>query len=164
MILNYDAGEDSWESLGFQGDQPVDPKGNQSWIFIRRTDAEAEAPILQPTDVKSWFLGKDPDAEKDWRQEEKGITVDEMVGWHHWLNEHEFEKSMGDSEEQGSQACYNSWGHGLATEGQQQSGLNSAPLPKKKKRYAQVSTQKPMNISLLSKEIPANLEIGLSWI
>ena len=71
--------------------QPVHPKGNQSWIFIGRTDAEAEIPILWPPDVKNWLIGKDPDAGKDWRWEEKGTTEDEMVGWHHWLNGHEFE-------------------------------------------------------------------------
>ena len=69
--------------------QPVHPKGNQCWIFIGRTDAEAETPILWPPDVKKWLTGKDPDAGKDWRQEEKGTTEDEMVGWHHWLYEHE---------------------------------------------------------------------------
>ena len=68
--------------------QPVHPKGNQSWIFIGRTDAEAETPVLWPPDVKSWLIGKDPDAGKDWRQEEKGMTEDEMVGRHHWLNGH----------------------------------------------------------------------------
>ena len=71
--------------------QLVQPKGNQSWIFIGRTDNEAEAPTLWPPDVKSWLIGKDPDAEKDWRQEEKRMTEDEMVGWHHWLYGHEFE-------------------------------------------------------------------------
>ena len=70
---------------------PVNPKGNQSWIFIGRTDAEAETPILWPPDVKNWFIGKDPDSGKDWRWEEKGTTEDKMVGWHHWLNGHEFE-------------------------------------------------------------------------
>ena len=70
---------------------PVHPKRNQSWIFIGRTDVEAEPPILWPPDVKSWFTGKDPDAGKDWGQEEKGMTEDEMVGWHHRLNGHEFE-------------------------------------------------------------------------
>ena len=70
--------------------QPVHPKGNQSWIFIGRTDAEAETPILWPPDAKSWLIWKDPDAGKDWRDEEKGTTEDEMVGWHHWLNGHEF--------------------------------------------------------------------------
>ena len=71
--------------------QPVYPKGNQSWIFIGRTDAKAETPILWPPDVKNWLIGKDPDAGKDWRQEEKGTTEDEMVGWNHWLYGHEFE-------------------------------------------------------------------------
>ena len=70
--------------------QPVHPKGNQSWIFIGRTDAEAETPILWSPDVKNWPIWKDPDAEKDWRWEEKGTTEDEMVGWHHWLDGHEF--------------------------------------------------------------------------
>ena len=71
--------------------QPVYPKGNQSWIFIGRTDAEAETAILWPPDAKNWLIGKDPDAGKDWRQEEKGTTEDEMVGWHPWLNGYEFE-------------------------------------------------------------------------
>ena len=70
--------------------QPVHPKGNQSWIFIGRADTEAETPILWPPDVKSWLIWKDPDAGKDWGQEEKEKTEDEMVGWHHWLNGHEF--------------------------------------------------------------------------
>ena len=70
--------------------QSVNPKGNQSWIFIGRTDVEAETPILWPPDRKNWLIWKDPDAEKDWGQEEKGTTEDEMVGWHHWLNGHEF--------------------------------------------------------------------------
>ena len=69
----------------------VNPKGNQSWIFSGRSDAEAESPILWPPDVKNWFIWKDPDAGKDWRPEETGMTEDEMAGWHHWLNEHEFE-------------------------------------------------------------------------
>ena len=71
--------------------QSVHPKGNQSWIFIGRTDAEAETPILWPPDGKNWLIWKDPDAGNDWRQEEKGTTEDEMVRWHHWLNGHEFE-------------------------------------------------------------------------
>ena len=70
--------------------QPVNPKGNRSWIFIERTDAEAEAPILWPPDVKNWLIGKDPDAGKDWKQEEKGMTEDEMAGWHHRLDGHGF--------------------------------------------------------------------------
>ena len=74
--------------------QPVNPKGNQHWTFIGRTDAEAEALILWPPGTKNWFLGKDPDAGKDWRQEEKGATEDEMVGWHHWLDGREFEQAL----------------------------------------------------------------------
>ena len=77
--------------LGCKEVKPVHPKGNQPWIFIGRTDAEVEALILWPPDVKSWITGKDPDAGKDWRQEEKGMTEDEMAGWHHWLNWPEFE-------------------------------------------------------------------------
>ena len=75
--------------------QPVHPKENQSWIFIGRTDVEAETPILWPPDGKSWLLGKDPDVGKDWTQEEKGMTEDEMVGWQHWLDGHEFEQAPG---------------------------------------------------------------------
>ena len=85
--------------------QPVSPKGDQSWIFIRRTDAAAESPVLWPPDTKKWLIGKDPDAGKDWRQEEKGTTEDEMVGWHHWLDGHEFEQALGAGDEQGSLAC-----------------------------------------------------------
>ena len=85
--------------------QPVHPKGNQSWIFIGRTDAEAETPILWPPDMKNWLIWKDPDAGKDWRWEEKGMTEDEMVGWHHRLNGHEFEQALGVGDEQGSLTC-----------------------------------------------------------
>ena len=82
--------------------KPGNPKGNQSWVFIARTDAEAEAPILWPPDVKKWLICKDPDAGKDWRQEEKGTTENEMVGWHHQLNGHEFEQAPGVGDGQGS--------------------------------------------------------------
>ena len=75
--------------------QPVHPKGDQSWVFTGRTDAEAETPIFWPPDVKSWFISKDPDAEKDRGQKEKGMTEDEIAGWHHWLNGHEFEETLG---------------------------------------------------------------------
>ena len=90
--------------------QPVHPKGNPSWIFIGRTHAEAEAPILWPPDVKNWLTGKDPDAGKDWRQEEKGTTEDEMVRWYHWLNGYEFEHALGDGEGQGSLVYFSPWG------------------------------------------------------
>ena len=85
--------------------QPIHSKRDQSWVFIGRTDAEAETPILWPPDVKNRLIWKDSDAGKDWRWEEKGTTEDEMVGWHHWLNGHEFEKGPGVGEGQGSLAC-----------------------------------------------------------
>ena len=88
----------------------VNPKGNQSWIFIGRTDAEAETPMLWPPDVKNWLTGKDSDAGKDWRQEEKGTTEDEMVGWLHWLDGHEFEQVLGVGDGQGSLVCCSPWG------------------------------------------------------
>ena len=87
----------------------VNPKGNQSWIFIGRTDAEAETPILWPPDAKNWFIGKDPDAGKDWRQ--KGMTENEIVERHDWLEGHEFEQALGIGNGQGSLACCSPWGH-----------------------------------------------------
>jgi len=108
MLLTCGAGENSWESFGEHGD-PVHPKGNQFWILIERTDAEAEAPILWPLDVKSQLIRKDPDAGKDWKQEEKGTTEYQMVGWHHGLNGHEFEQALGDSGEQGNLVCCSPW-------------------------------------------------------
>ena len=93
------------------------PKGNQSWMFIGRTDAEAEAPILWPPDVKNWLIWKNTDTEKDWRQEEKGMTEDEMVGWHHQLDGHEFEQAPGVGDGQGSLAYCSQWvGHDWGTE------------------------------------------------
>ena len=89
---------------------PVHPKGNQSWMFIWKTDAEAEAPILWPSDVKSQLIGRDPDSGKDRRQEEKGTTEDEMVGWHHRLNGHETEQALGDGEGQGGLMWFSPWG------------------------------------------------------
>ena len=91
--------------------QLVHPKGNQFWIFIGRTDAESEVPILWPPAAKKWLIGKDPDAGKDWRQEEKGMTEDEMVGWHHQLNGHYSEQAPGGGDGQGSLVCYSPWGH-----------------------------------------------------
>ena len=91
--------------------QPVHPKGDQSWIFIGRTDAEAETPILWPPDVKNWFIWKDSDAGEDWRWEEEETTEDEMVGWHHRLNGHEFEQAPGVGDGQGSLACCSPRGH-----------------------------------------------------
>ena len=101
MLLNCGFGEDSWESLGLQGDQP--------WDFFGRNDAKAETPVLWPPHAKSWLIGKDSDAGRDWEQEEKGTTEDEMAGWHHRLNGHEFEWTLGVGDGQGGLACC-SWG------------------------------------------------------
>ena len=97
--------------LGCKEIQPVHPIGNQSWIFVGRIDAEVEAALLWPPDVKNWLIGKNPDAGKDWRQEEKGTTEDEMVGWHHRLNGHEFEQALGVADGQGSLGHCSPWGH-----------------------------------------------------
>ena len=109
MLLNCGAGEDLRESLGQQRDQTVNSKGNQPWIFTGRTGAEAL--IIWPPDVKCHLLGKDPDAGKDLGQGEKEATEDEIVEWHHQLNGHGFEQTLGDSEGQRSLACCSSWGH-----------------------------------------------------
>ena len=90
--------------------QPVHPKGYWSWVFIGGTDVEAETPILWLPDVKSWLIWKDPDAERDWGQEEKGTTEDEMAGWHHWLDGCEFGWTPGAGDGQGGLACYSPWG------------------------------------------------------
>ena len=143
MLLNCGVGEDSWLSLGLQGDPTspssffffllfffkfyfifklynivlvlpnieMNPKGDQSWVFIGRTDAEAETPVLWSPDAKNWLTGKDPAAGKDWRQEEKGTTENEMAEWHHRLDGHEFEWTPGVGDGQGSLACCSSWGH-----------------------------------------------------
>ena len=108
--------------------QPVHPKGNQPWILTGRIDAKTEAPILWPPDVKSQLIGKDPDAGKDWVKEAKGVTENEMVGWHHRFNGHEFEQTPRDSEGQRSQVCCSVWGHrigyDLATEQQWQQAFS----------------------------------------
>ena len=90
--------------------QPVLPEGDKSWVFIGRTGDEAETLVLWPPDVKSWLTGKDPDARKDWGQEENGTTEDEMVEWHHWLNESGFRWTLGVGDEQGALACFSPWG------------------------------------------------------
>ena len=97
--------------LGCEEIQAVHPKGNQSWVFIGRTEVEAETPILWPPDGKSWSIWKDSDAGKDWGQEEKGMTEDEMVGWYHWLNAHGFGWTPGGADGQGGLVCCGSWGH-----------------------------------------------------
>ena len=144
--------------------QPVHPKGNQSWIFIQRTDAEAETPILWPHDVKNWLTGKIPDAGKDWRREQKGMTENEMVGWHHQLDGHEFEQAQGVGDEQGGLACCSPWGRKESDTTELNwtlgdSGCYNAPFRKGKLRlktaYANYSMSqrfnKPIsNLSLLS--------------
>ena len=111
--------------------QSVHPKRNQSWIFIGRTDAEAEPRILWAPDVKNWLIGKDPDVGKDWRQEEKGMTEDEMVGWHHRLDGHEFESTPGVGDRQGGRMCCSPWGRKESdtTERRNWTELNSPDLP-----------------------------------
>ena len=111
VFSNCGVGEDSWESLDWKEIKPGNPKGDQSWIFIGRTNAEAEALILWPLDVKNWFIGKDPDAGEDWKEEEKEMTEDEMVGWHHRHYRHESEQAPGVGDGQGGLACCSPWAH-----------------------------------------------------
>ena len=96
--------------LDYKEIQPIHPKGDQSWVFTGRTDAKAETPVLWPPHVKSWLIGKDSDAGRDWGQEEKGITEDEMAGWHHRLDGHGFGWTPGVGDGQGGLACCDSWG------------------------------------------------------
>ena len=110
MLLNCGVGEDSWESLGHKEIQLVHSKGDQPWVFIGRNDAKAETLVLWPPHVKSWLIGKDSDAGRDWGQEEKGTTGDEMAGWLHWLDGRESEWTPGVGDGQGGLACCNSWG------------------------------------------------------
>ena len=111
----FGVGGGSWEPLGLQEDptspfQPVPSEGDEHWDFFGRNDAEAETPVLWPPDAKSWLIGKDSDAGRDWRQEEQGITEDEMVGWHHRLDGRESQWTPGVGDGQGGLACCNSWG------------------------------------------------------
>ena len=126
MPSNYGVGEDIENLTDCKEVKPVNLKGNQSWIFIRRTDSEAEAPILWPPDAKNWLTRKGPDAGKNWKQK-KRVTEDEMVRWHHWLDGHESEQTAGHSEGQGILVCCSPRGHNLATE-QQQHVASRAPL------------------------------------
>ena len=110
MLLNCGVGKGSWESLNCKEIQPIHSTGDQSWVFFGRNDAKAETPVLWPPLVKSWLIGKDSDAGRDWGQEEKGTTGDEMAGWHHRLDGREFEWTPGDGDGQGGLACCDSWG------------------------------------------------------
>ena len=109
MLLNCGVGEDFWDALDCKEIQAVNPKGNQSWIFIERTDTEAETPMLWPLAVKNWVIGKHADARKDWRQEKKGMTGNEMFGWYHRLNRHEFGQTLGVVDGQGGLAYCSPW-------------------------------------------------------
>ena len=110
MLLNCGVGEDSWESLGLQGD-PTSPFWRRlTWGFFGRNDVKAETPVLWPPHVKSWLIGKDCDAGRDWGQEKKGTTEDEMAGWHHGLDGHEPEWTLGVGDGEGGLACCDSWG------------------------------------------------------
>ena len=109
MLLNCGVGEDSWESLGQQEVQPVHSKGDQSWVFFGRNDVKAETPVLWPPHAKSWLIGKASDGGWDWGQEEKGMTEDELAGWHHWLDGRESDLTPGVGEWQGGLACCDSW-------------------------------------------------------
>ena len=111
MLLNCGVGEDSWESLVLQGDPTSPFEGDQPWDFFGGNDAKAETPILWPPHTKSWLIGKDPDAGRDWGQEEKGTTEDELAVWYHRLDGCEFEWTLGDGDGQGGLACCDLWGH-----------------------------------------------------
>ena len=119
--------------------KPVNPKRIQPWIFIGETDAAAEAPILWPPDSKSRLTGKDPDARKDWGQEKKGTTEDEMVGWHPWLDGHEFEQALGDTKGQGSLICCSPWGH---------KGPDTTRRPKNNNTYIHGNSENSVNLGI----------------
>ena len=110
MLLKCGVGEDSWEPLGLQGDPAVHSKGDQPWDFFGGKDVEAETPVPWPPHAKSWLIGKDSNSGRDWRQEEKGTTEDDMAGWYHRLNGHEPEWTPGDGDRQGGLASCDSWG------------------------------------------------------
>ena len=145
MFLNWGVGEDL---------------RNQSWIFIGRTDAEAETPILWPPDAKSWLTGKDPDAGKDWRWEEKGTTEDEMVGWHYRLGRHGFEQAPGAGDGQGGLACCSPWG---CKESDTTEGLNWAGWEQCQTRVLTADTDVKLQLSSFL-TTPSCLALSLSFI
>ena len=134
----------------------VNPKGNQPWIFIGRTDAEAVAPILWPPDVKNRLIEKDPDAEKDWGQEKKGVTEDEIVGWHHWLDRHEFEQTPGAGEGQGSLACCYPWGCKDSNMTEQLKNNNNRDYQKQKPVQIKVNKVDTTLVRLIKKTFQIN--------
>ena len=131
MLLNCGVGADSWEFLDCKEIQPVHPKGDQSWVFVGRTDAEGETPILWLPHAKSWLIGKDPDAGRDWGQEEKGMTEGEVAGWQYWLDALEFGWTLRVGEGQGNLVCCDSWGRKQSdtTEWLNWTELNSITIP-----------------------------------
>ena len=145
--------------------KPVNPKGNQLWIFIGRTDAKAEAPILWPPDAKSWLTGKDPDAGKNWGQEERGMTEHEMAGLHHWLNGQEFEQTPGNSDGQGSLACWSLWDSRVGNNSATTMWLRIHP-PKQETRVQSLGQEDPLKKEMathsiiLAWDIPWTEELG----
>ena len=169
MLLNCGVGEDSWESLDWKEIQPVHSEGDQSWVFIGRSDAEAETPMLWAPDAKSWLLGKDPDAGKDWGQEEKGTTEDEMVGWHHRLNRHRFGWTPGVDDGQRGLVCCSSWGRKESDTTEQ---LNWTELPCCRQILYHLSYWESLGLysnvtcfifSLLLTTISYTIECGRGW-
>ena len=135
--------------------QPIHPKGNQSWIFIGRTDAEAKTPILWPPDVKSQLTRKVPDAGNDWKQEETGMTEDEMIAWHHWLHGHEFEQALGVGDGLGSLACCSAWGH---KELDTTEGLNSTEVMRERTCWCHAQSHvSELRLSLSSQQEAGSL-------
>ena len=158
MLLNCGVEKTLESPLDCKKSQPVYPKGNQSWIFIGKTDAEAETPIFWSPDVKNWLLGKDPDAGKDWRQEEKGTTEDEMVEWCHQLDRNEFEQTPGVGDGQESLARCSPWGHKELDMTEWLNWLNWSCIFMKKKLLENEikiqfynSTNKHLNIDLIKR-------------
>ena len=149
MLLNCGVGEDSWESLGLQGDPTSHSKGDQSWVFFGRHDAKAETPVLWPPHVKSWLIGKDSDAGRDW-QDEKGTTEDEMAGWHHGLDGRESEWTPGDGAGRGGLACCDSWGR---KESDTTERLN----------WTELNWTPPRLFSSFNSELKCHLLGGLHW-
>ena len=130
MLSNYGVEKTLVSPLDCKEIQPVHPKGDQSWVSFGRNDAKAETPILWPAHVKSWLIGKDSDAGRDWGQEEKGMTEDEMAEWHHQLHGHESEWTPGVGDGQGGLACCNSWGRKSQTRLSDWTELNNGNIKK----------------------------------
>ena len=120
-----------WLTLAYKEIQPVHPNGDQPWDFFGENDAKAETPVLWPPHTKSWLIGKDFDVGRDWGQEEKGTTKDEMAGWHHWLDEHESEWTPGVGDGQGGLACCDSWGRKEPDMTERLNGTELKEFPKK---------------------------------